>query len=74
MGEGGKAEHADEDRRVVGGKEDELSSFAMGRSRSWARMLRRIYEADPLVCPCGGELEITGPGEAAGHEEQTDPE
>ena len=28
------------------------------RRRSWARLLRRIYEVDPLVCPCGGELKI----------------
>lgn len=35
------------------------------RRRSWARLLRRIYEVDPLLCPCGGELKIisliTGP-------------
>ena len=23
-----------------------------------ARLLHRIYEVDPLVCPCGGELKI----------------
>jgi hypothetical protein len=39
-------------------REDEASSFDMHRRRSWARLLRRIYEVDPLVCPCGGELKI----------------
>jgi len=29
------------------------------RRRSWARLLRRIYEVDPLLCPrCGHALEI----------------
>jgi hypothetical protein len=27
--------------------------------RRWAELIRRIYEADPLVCPrCGGEMRI----------------
>ena len=27
--------------------------------RSWARLLRRIYEVDPLACPaCGHELKV----------------
>ncbi len=27
--------------------------------RSWAQLIKRIYEADPLVCPnCGGEMRI----------------
>ena len=40
------------------GKEDEASTFDVHRRRSWARLLRRIYEVDPLLCPCGGELKI----------------
>lgn len=29
------------------------------RRRSWARLIARIYEVDPLVCPrCGHELQI----------------
>jgi len=29
------------------------------RRRSWARLIARIYEVDPLVCPrCGHELKI----------------
>ena len=26
--------------------------------RGWARMIRRIYEVDPLLCPCGGTMRI----------------
>ncbi len=29
------------------------------RRRAWARLIRRIYEVDPLVCrSCGGEMRI----------------
>ncbi len=29
------------------------------RRRKWARLIRRVYEVDPLVCPsCGGEMRI----------------
>ena len=32
---------------------------AVAVRRAWARLLRRIYEVDPLVCPrCGTELRI----------------
>ena len=34
-------------------------SFSQQRRRSWARLLRRIYEVDALKCPqCGSALEI----------------
>ena len=27
--------------------------------RSWARLLKKVYEADPLICPrCSGQLKI----------------
>ena len=33
--------------------------FARGRSSSWARLIKKVYEADPLVCPrCSGPLTI----------------
>jgi hypothetical protein len=33
----------------------ELSPAQRERRRSWAEMIRRVYEVDPLVCPsCGG--------------------
>ena len=25
---------------------------------TWAALIRRVFEVDPLHCPCGGELEI----------------
>ena len=34
---------------------------ALARSRSWARLLRRIYEVDPLLCSqCEVEMQIVG--------------
>ena len=38
--------------------EDSVSVLAAQRRRSWARLLRRIYEVDPLRCPCGGALRV----------------
>ena len=35
-----------------------VSTGEAQRRRSWARLLRRIYEVDPLRCRCGGELRI----------------
>ena len=36
-----------------------ISRRAWRLRRSWARMIRRIYEVDPLVCPrCGDELKV----------------
>jgi hypothetical protein len=33
--------------------------FARRRRRSWARLIKKVYEADPLVCPrCSGPLKI----------------
>ncbi len=30
-----------------------------GLNRSWARLIQKIYEVDPLICPrCGGEMRI----------------
>lgn len=28
-------------------------------SLAWAKLIARIYEADPLLCPCGKEMKIT---------------
>jgi hypothetical protein len=29
--------------------------------RRWAKMIRRVYEVDPLMCPrCGGEMRLVG--------------
>ena len=33
--------------------------FVRQRCRSWARLLKKIYEVDPLTCPhCGSEMQI----------------
>ncbi len=38
---------------------DEEPDWVKTRRRSWARLLRRIYELDPFVCPrCQGEMKI----------------
>ncbi len=35
------------------------SPDARALRRSWAQLIKRIYEVDPLVCPsCGGEMRI----------------
>jgi hypothetical protein len=39
-----------------GGRADE---FARQVRSSWARLIKKVYEADPLVCPrCSGPLKI----------------
>ena len=38
---------------------DSAEEFAAARRRSWARLIKKVYEADPLVCPhCAGPLKI----------------
>jgi hypothetical protein len=38
---------------------DADTDFVKARKASWARLLRRIYEADPLICPrCGDTMDI----------------
>jgi hypothetical protein len=33
--------------------------FARRLRRSWARLIKKVWEADPLVCPrCGGPMKI----------------
>ncbi len=39
--------------------EDDRDLWIRARRRSWARLIARIYEVDPLVCPrCGDELKV----------------
>ena len=47
-----------EDSSATGGAEEASSS----RSRqSWAMLIKRVYEVDPLSCPaCGGQLAVVG--------------
>ena len=54
----GEASEAEEKAAVLAHEEDSVSILAAERRRSWARLLRRIYEVDPLRCPCGGALRV----------------
>ncbi|MDA1196181.1 MAG: hypothetical protein O2894_13505 [Planctomycetota bacterium] len=41
------------------GDEPKEPVWVTARRRSWARLIKRIYTVDPLVCPrCGHELKI----------------
>ena len=38
--------------------------YRRGCNKSWARLIRKIYEVDPLICPkCGGDMRIIAPVE-----------
>ena len=39
-------------------EESAAERLSRRRRRSWARLLRKIYEVDPLRCSCGGSLSI----------------
>jgi len=40
-------------------KDRDHSPDTRARRRSWAQLIMRVYEVDPLVCPkCGGEMRI----------------
>jgi len=39
--------------------DSETEDFRRECRRSWARLIQKVYQVDPLVCPdCGGRLEI----------------
>jgi len=49
----------EEPRRASEPEADDVPEWVTQRRRSWARLLRRIYEVDPLVCPrCGEEMKV----------------
>jgi hypothetical protein len=54
----GEEPEAKQKSAVAAHVEDSVSVLAAERRRSWARLLRRIYEVDPLRCPCGGALRV----------------
>jgi hypothetical protein len=41
---------------------EEVSEVSVSAAkRAWARLIKQVYEADPLVCPrCGGAMRILG--------------
>jgi len=41
------------------GPRDEESTFAKDRKKTWARLLRKVFEVDPLLCPaCKVEMTV----------------
>jgi len=38
--------------------EDEDSEFTRETRRTWARLLRKIFEVDPMLCSCGTKMKI----------------
>jgi ribosomal protein S27E len=34
------------------------ASSATGSSQAWAMLIKRVYEVDPLSCPCGGQMQV----------------
>ena len=36
------------------------SPWLADRRKSWARMIRRVYEVDPLLCRCGKRMRVVG--------------
>ena len=39
--------------------EEQDAPFVLNRRRSWARLLRKLMEVDPLLCPnCGVQMKI----------------
>ena len=49
----------EEPGRAIEPEAEDVPEWVTQRRRSWARLLRRIYEVVPLVCPrCGEELKV----------------
>ena len=40
------------------GAEQDNSDFSREARSTWARLLRKIFEVDPLVCKCGARMQI----------------
>jgi hypothetical protein len=39
--------------------EDEVEVGVLAYKQAWARLLAKVYESDPLICPkCGGEMKV----------------
>lgn len=61
--EGWKAAHqhgaAGEDLAYEPLSDDDQEADVNARKRTWARLLAKVYEVDPLVCPqCGAEMNV----------------
>ena len=42
----------------VDGDPDSLTPSQRERRRQWARLIARVFEVDPLRCPCGGTMRV----------------
>ena len=41
-----------------GASADAASELVQRRRASWARLIQKIFEVDPLLCVCGAEMKI----------------
>ena len=58
-GERAKALKAQQPTTTAPKAEAAVSAFAAREKATWARLIRKIYEADPLVCPrCKGPMRV----------------
>ncbi len=58
-GERAKALEAQQPATTALAAETALSEFATRGKATWARLIRKVYEADPLVCPkCQGPMRV----------------
>jgi hypothetical protein len=50
----------DENAASAGAKhcEQDISDCSHETRGTWARLIKKIFEADPLRCPCGGRMRI----------------
>ncbi len=53
-----KAVHGPDSEDRPAEEESAAERFSRRRRRSWARLLRKIYDVDPLRCGCGGSLRV----------------
>jgi hypothetical protein len=42
----------------VNGAPDSLTPSQRARRRQWARLIAKVFEVDPLRCPCGGTMRV----------------
>ncbi len=58
-GERAKALKAQQPAKTSPAAEAALSEFATRAKATWARLIRKVYESDPLVCPkCKGPMRV----------------
>jgi hypothetical protein len=58
-GERAKALKAQQPATTAPAAEAAVSEFATRTKATWARLIRKVYEADPLVCPkCNGPMRV----------------